>query len=172
MTPQARFRRIGWFAALAICTALYLVLQFKVSTVSSDVIKAERLIVTLEEKNMMLETEFMTRSSQIQLAAWNRVDFGYAAPRAEQFIDSERQLARFSGPRADNAPDPIRLANAVVEHETEPFPQLVSPLTGRPLDAALVEPEQASERHLALGIAPQTVRVALSAGHASRAGGQ
>ena len=168
MTPQARFRRIGWFAALSICTGLYLVLHFKVQTVSSEVVKAERLIVTLEEKNMLLDTEFMTRSSQMQLASWNRVDFGYTAPVAAQFLDSERQLASFGSPRAAGAPEPLRLANEVADEEAPAFGQLVSPLTGKPLETALVEPEQPEEgaARLAMGLAQQgPVRITLSATH-------
>ena len=40
--------RIGWVAALALCTALYLLLHLKVHAVQSDVIRAERQIVRLE----------------------------------------------------------------------------------------------------------------------------
>lgn len=58
MTPQARIRRIGWFAALATCTALYLMLHLKVHAVTSEVVRAERQIVALEDENMLLETEF------------------------------------------------------------------------------------------------------------------
>ena len=42
----------------------------------------------LEGANLLLETEYLTRSNQLQLAAWNRVDFGYTAPNAAQFLDS------------------------------------------------------------------------------------
>ena len=112
MTPQARFRRIGWLALLTVCTILYGVLHFQVWSVSSDVKKTERVLVSLQQQNMLLETEFLTRSSQLQLAAWNRVDFGYSAPAADQFIGNERQLARFSSPRSSEAPDPIRLASS------------------------------------------------------------
>ncbi len=141
MTQQARLRRIGWFALLALCTGLYGVLHFQVWSVASDVTKAERRIVALEETNMLLETEFLTRSSQVQLAAWNRVDFGYGAPEADQFIGSERQLAQFSSPRAGDAPT-LQLAGYSEEDaEAPPFPRLVSPMTGRPIDMALIEPD-------------------------------
>ncbi len=138
MTPQARMRRIGWFATLVICAGLYLVLHFNVHSLSSEVIKAERQIVQLEEQNMLLETEFLTRSSQVQLAAWNRMDFGYSAPEAAQFVDNERQLAQFGTPRGENAPAPILLARHVEGEEAPPFRQLVSPITGEQLDVALI----------------------------------
>lgn len=142
MTPQRRLHRLGWFAALALCAGLYLALHVKVNAVHSDVVSAERQIIALEQEKIMLETEFQTRSSQHQLAIWNRVDFGYAAPTADQFLDNERQLAQLGVPRAKDAPAPIRFARNDVADEATPFPQFVSPLTGRPLDEDLVEPGQ------------------------------
>ena len=140
MTPQSSLRRIGWLAALAACTALYLTLHLKVHAVRSEVIRAERQIVALEPQKLLLETEFETRSNQLQLAAWNRVDFGYTAPSAAQFLENERQLASFGGPRAVGAPEPIRVAGGA-GNPAPAYPKLVSPLTGEPLDEALVEPE-------------------------------
>ena len=165
MTPQTQARRIGWFAALAICTALYLLLHLKVHSVRSDVIRAERQIVQLEEQNLLLETEFLTRSSQVQLARWNRVDFGYAAPTADQFIESERQLASFGSPRAPDAPEPIRLAGAPAAADVPPFPKLVSPITGRPLDDDLVLPgaDDSGPTRIALGLPGRPLRIDLSA---------
>ncbi len=138
MTPHSRIRRIGWFAALAICAMLYAALHLKVHAVSSDVIRAERQIVALEQQKVLLETEFQTRSNQLQLEEWNRVDFGYVAPTASQFLDDERQLASFGSPPAVGAPAPIRVAGA--GGEAPKYPKLVSPLTGQPIDTALVEP--------------------------------
>ena len=105
MTPQRRIRRIGWLAALGTCIVLYALLHVKVNAVHAEVVQAERQIVRLENQNMLLETEFLTRSSQVQLAAWNRIDFGFEAPRAEQFIDGPMQLASFGSPRTGLAAD-------------------------------------------------------------------
>lgn len=173
MTTQAHFRRIGWFAALAGCTLVYGVLHFQVWSVASDVRKAERQIVALEEANMLLETEFLTRSSQVKLAAWNRVDLGYSAPLAEQFINNERQLAQFAASRAGDAPAPLRLAGFSEDEEVAPFPQLVSPITGQPIDVALIEPEQhgdngAATTTLAARVAGTVARVPLSARSSAR----
>lgn len=140
MTPHSRIRRIGWLAALATCAMLYLTLHLNVHAVRSEVIRAERQIVALEQQKLLLETEFQTRSNQLQLEEWNRVDFGYAAPSAEQFLDNERQLARFGTPRAPGAPEPIRVAGS--SGDAPEFPRLVSPLTGKPVDEALLEPVQ------------------------------
>jgi len=138
MTQHSRLRRIGWIAALAICTALYLTLHLKVHSVRSEVVRAEREIVSLEQRKLLLETEFETRSNQLQLAAWNRVDFGYTAPSAAQFLENERQLASFGSPRAVGAPEPIRVAGGAGTPAPS-YPKLVSPLTGKPVDEALLE---------------------------------
>jgi hypothetical protein len=128
--------------------------------VRSDVVRAERQIVVLEQQKLLLETEFQTRSNQLQLEEWNRVDFGYTAPSAEQFLGSERQLAGFGSPRAAGAPAPIRVASA--SGEVPEYPKLVSPLTGRPIDEELLEPERRVElsgKRLADG----TMRIPLGA---------
>lgn len=138
MTPNSRLRRIGWLAALGACTALYLMLHLKVQGVVSDVVRAERQIVALEQEKLLLETEFETRSNQMQLAAWNRVDFGYVAPTAAQFLENERQLASFGGPPAPGSPAPIRVAGAA-GMDAPAFPRLVSPLTGKPIEAGALD---------------------------------
>jgi hypothetical protein len=124
MTPQARIRRIGWLATISACLVLYVLLHLKVNAVHSEVVRAENEIVRLEERNMLLETEVLTRSNQVKLAQWNRVDFGYRAPVAEQYIDSERRLAQLGGPPADNAPAPIRLATITTGEDAPAFPTL------------------------------------------------
>lgn len=160
MTAQSRVRRIGWIALLAVCTALYLMLHLKVHAVQSDVVRAERQIVRLEQEKLLLETEFETRANLLQLSAWNRVDFGYTAPVAAQFLDGERQLASFGSPRAPGAPQPIRVARSGGSGETPAFPQLVSPLTGKPVDEALFAPER---RQLVARAAGGTTRISLGA---------
>ncbi len=139
MTPHSRIRRIGWFAALALCAMCYMALHLKVHAVSTEVIRAERQIIALEQHKILLETEFQTRSNQLQLEEWNRVDFGYVAPTAAQFLENERQLASFGEPRGVGAPEPIRVAGG--GGDAPEYPKLVSPLTGKPIDDALVEPE-------------------------------
>ncbi|TIX51369.1 hypothetical protein [Alteraurantiacibacter aquimixticola] len=166
MTPQARIRRIGWLALLAICTALYGVLHFQVWSVQSEVTRAERRIVALEEQNLLLETEFLTRSSQMQLAAWNRVDFGYSAPAADQFIENERQLSRFASARPADAVEPVLLASQALEEDNMSFAELVSPITGERLDPELVRPRRDDDGEgttLIAAIAERSARVPLSA---------
>lgn len=150
MSRHGHLHRIGWIAALASCCALYFMLHLKVHSVRSEVVRAERRIVALEQQKLLLEIEFETRASQRQLAAWNTIDFGYAAPTARQFLDSERQLAGFGGPRAPGAPEPIRVAGVTGGGEPEfprgEFPRMVSPLTGEPVDRVMLEPDHAGHQ--------------------------
>lgn len=112
MAHSSRIRQIGWALVLGICFAILLALTFQVNAVKSDVRLVERKIIAAERSKMMLETEFQTRASQHQLADWNAVEFGYAAPRADQYVEHERQLAQLGTPRGIDAPEPIRVAAA------------------------------------------------------------
>ena len=131
-----RLRSIGWAVILTVCCALTLVLTFRVNAIKSQVRLAERQIVALKQEKIALETEFETRANQQQLRAVNDVEFGYEAPKAEQYIEGERQLIAFGKPRGPGAPSPIRVArrDAGADEESA-FPAMVSPLTGKAIAA-------------------------------------
>ncbi|MEB3415802.1 hypothetical protein VCJ71_06965 [Alteriqipengyuania sp. WL0013] len=131
-----RLRQIGWASLLLGCTALFVVLWVQVNSVKSDVRMAEREIVRLQNQKLALEMEFQTRANQSQLAAWNAVDFGYEPPAADQFLDGEQALAEFGVPRAEGAPDPIRVAQSEADAKVPEFPKMVSPV-GEPEQADL-----------------------------------
>lgn len=162
MTQQSRLRRMGWITVLVLCTVGYLGLHLKVHAVQSEVIRSERQIVSLEDQKMLLETEFETRASQEQLAAWNRIDFGYAAPTAQQFVENERQLASFGTPRGPGAPAPILVAGIAEGDQEPPFAKYVSPL-GRPVDERLVEPAAMTRGAAADGRSHGTISIPLAA---------
>ena len=138
----SRIRQIGWFAVLAACVALFALLSFQVQTVRSEVLLAERQIIALERETLMLETEFQTRASQRQLAEWNTVEFGYRAPRADQYMDNERQLASLGVPAGPNAPQPIRVARADLAGPDAQTRAMVSPVTGAPVTLASLNAEE------------------------------
>ena len=112
MTTTARMRQIGWIVLFAVSFAALLALTFKVNAVKGQVRLVEREIVAAQRATMMLETEFQTRANQQQLSDWNAVEFGYDAPRADQYVEHERQLAALGAPRSLDAPKPIRFAMA------------------------------------------------------------
>jgi hypothetical protein len=130
-----RVRSIGWAFVLTICAGLLLALTFRVNAVKSQVRLAERHMVSLRQEKLFLETEFEARSNQQQLKALNDVEFGYEAPRAEQYLEGERQLVALGKARAPGAPEPIRVASAATGEEQGAFPAMVSPLTGKAVAA-------------------------------------
>lgn len=107
-----RVHSIGWMTVLLVCGALSLALMLRVNAVRSEVASAERRIVYLKRDIDFLQTEFETRSNQQQLKNLNDVEFGYEAPRANQYIEGERQLAALGKAPAPGAPVPIRYATA------------------------------------------------------------
>ena len=133
MGSGSRLRQIGWMVALSICAAFFMALTFRVNAVKSEVRLAEREIIALERERILLETEFQTRANQQQLADWNRIEFGYRAPDASQYVENERQLASLGLPRNAGAPDPIRVARAVEGEDDGFLPNFVSPMTGEPV---------------------------------------
>ena len=128
-----QMRSLGWAVVLMVCLGLVAALSVRVHAVKSEVLLAERQIIALKRESLLLETEFETRASQRQLVHWNAVEFGYAAPRADQFLDGERQLASLGQPMGPNAPAQIRLARADTSGD-EGAPE------GRRQDAAMVSP--------------------------------
>jgi hypothetical protein len=123
-----RLNTIGWGFALAICIALVFALTFRVNAVKSQVRLADRKIAQLHQEKMFLETEFETRASQQQLKTFNDLDFGYAAPTADQYLESERKLASLGKARSPDAPEPIRVASADGIPTLRAMPAVVAPL--------------------------------------------
>lgn len=151
MVGGSRIRHIGWALVLAICLALLLALTFKVNAVKSDVRLAERRIIAAQQTKLMLETEFETRASQRQLSDWNAVEFGYSAPRADQYLESERQLAVLGTPRGIDAPDPVRVALNRPAPESE---GLFAEWMGEDEDAVATDrPQRTARRELAAAAA-------------------
>ncbi|WP_240782116.1 hypothetical protein [Qipengyuania sediminis] len=133
----SRLRHASWAAVLSAALGLFLALTFHVNAIKSEVRLAERRIVQLEREKLRLETEFESRASQRQLAEWNAVDFGYVAPRAGQFLESEAQLASLGTPNHADAPRPIRVARAAPPPPPEDtLAEWVSPLSGQPMAGA------------------------------------
>lgn len=144
-----RLYTLGWGFALTICTALVLALTFRVNAVKSEVRLAERRVAQLKQEKMFLETEFETRASQQQLEAFNDVDFGYQPPTAEQYLESERQLAALGKPRSPDAPAPIRVASADGMTSVRAMPALASQFAPAPVadkvKAPVATPEKAKK---------------------------
>ena len=164
-----RVRSFGWAVILTVCLVLTLVLTFRVNAIKSQVRLTERQIVALKQEKINLETEFETRANQQQLRAVNDVEFGYEAPKADQYIEGERQLAVFGKPSGPGAPSPIRVARQDVgESDASAFPAMVSPLTGKAL-AAEVPAGGARRPAQAADLKDRLARIELRAGNTASA---
>ena len=93
--------------------------------------------MALKMKRQLLETEFQARASQHQLARWNRVDLGFVAPRADQYLEGRNELIALGLPRRPDAPAPVRFARADAK-DTAGFARrkMVSPVSGLPITLA------------------------------------
>ncbi|MEE4152674.1 MAG: hypothetical protein V2I27_00790 [Erythrobacter sp.] len=145
MLTAARMRQIGWGALLAVCILAFTVLSLSVHAVQNEVVLAERRIIALKQETLLLETEFESRANQRQLAHWNRVEFGYQSPRADQYIDSRHELAALGEPRGPDAPSPVRFARADLAALDPALAAgiaeraMVSPISGAPISAGAGE---------------------------------
>jgi hypothetical protein len=164
MLTRSRARSIGWAVILALCFGLTLALTFRVNAVKSQVRLTERKIVALRLEKGLLETEFETRANQQQLRSLNDVEFGYQAPTAGQYLETERDLAMLGKAQGPGAPEMIRVAhNDVAERPSDSvLPAMVNPLTGKALAAELpsnaVRPAKAAK--------PEKLASAVPAGEA------
>lgn len=142
-----RLASVGWVSILIVCAALTTVLILRVNAVKSQVQLAERRIVELQREKAFLETEYETRSNQQQLSSLNDLDFGYKAPGATQYLESERQLAVLGKARAADAPAPILMASADLDQTAGPLPAMFSPITGKLVGSAhAAEPDGMAPR--------------------------
>ncbi len=138
---------------LLFAMALYPV-SLKVAATRSELTRIERQIDRTQANIRYLESELAVRASMRQLEQWNADSFGYSAPSASQYLESERQLASLDGlPRARGANDVAPVLMAMVS------PVGVSP-AGTPATAAAEKPaaKPAAEKPVVLAQAETGVQ--------------
>jgi len=107
---------------LIFAMALYPV-SLKVAATRSELTRIERQIDRTQANIRYLESELAVRASMRQLEQWNADSFGYSAPSASQYLESERQLASLDGlPRARGANDVAPVLMAMVSPVGTPEP--------------------------------------------------
>ncbi len=97
---------------LVFAMALYPV-SLKVAATRSELTRIERQIDRTQANIRYLESELAVRASMRQLEQWNADSFGYSAPSATQYLESERQLASLDGlpgARGANEVAPVLMA--------------------------------------------------------------
>ncbi len=118
MTSRNRTQSLLWTGSVVVATALSLVLMLQVKAVNSEIAETEKAIVSTKQQIASLETEFQTRARQQQLVRWNEVDFGYVAPRADQFLDGRAELASLGKQVEIIDAQPVRMAVADAQADT------------------------------------------------------
>ena len=82
-------------------------LSLSVATLRSDLANTDDEIVEVKKEIRYLETEFSARANLRQLEEWNKMEYGYVAPKASQYLEGERALANLGG---KNLRKPVKVA--------------------------------------------------------------
>lgn len=110
-----RMRPIGWVAGVAGAALSFYLVSLQVASTRGALESAERKIAVTERQIRHLETEFSARASLRQLEAYNQEVLALAAPKAEQYLTNEVQLASYSpaeGGDIGKPAAPVALASA------------------------------------------------------------
>ncbi len=91
-----RMRPIGWVAGVAGAALSFYLVSLQVASTRASLETAERKIATAERQIRHLETEFSARASLRQLEAYNQDVLALAAPKVEQYLANEVQLASYA----------------------------------------------------------------------------
>src|SRR5690554_5275085 len=92
-----RLEGIGWLALVFLVAIMLYPLSLSVATLRSDLARTNSKIVAIKKDIRYLETEFSARANLRQLEYWNKLEYGYVAPSAGQYLDGERSLANLGG---------------------------------------------------------------------------
>lgn len=93
-----RLENVGWVVLVFGIAIMLYPLSLSVASLRADIVKKDREIVRVQRQIRYLETEFSARASHHQLESWNEMEFGYSAPRPDQFLSGERALAGLGAP--------------------------------------------------------------------------
>lgn len=100
-----RFSALGWVAGVAgAATCLYLV-SLQVAAERGKLEAVEREIASAQRDMRQLQTEFGTRASMRQLERWNGDVLALSAPKADQYLKSEIQLASLDAAAIGDKPN-------------------------------------------------------------------
>jgi hypothetical protein len=109
------FRPLGWVAGVATAaTCLYMV-SLQVAAERGKLESVERQIASAQHDMRQLQTELGTRASLRQLEKWNGDVLALSAPKAQQFLHGEKELASLGSDAIDdgtpNAPPAVMNAS-------------------------------------------------------------
>ncbi|MDB5712862.1 MAG: hypothetical protein JWO15_259 [Sphingomonadales bacterium] len=134
-----RFRPLGWVAGVATAaTCLYMV-SLQVAAERGKLESVEHQIASAQRDMRQLQTELGTRASLRQLEKWNGDVLALSAPKAQQFLHGEKELASLGSEAIDdgtpNAPPSVMNASFM--------PVEAAPAEPKIIQAAVVVPVHA-----------------------------
>lgn len=107
------FKSVAWVAAIGAAALICYMFSMKVAEERAGLAELDAQIGRMEQSIRTLKTELGTRGRVHQLQHWAGADFGFAAPKAGQFLEDEVTLARFEAPaEASVLEAPVRMASA------------------------------------------------------------
>ncbi|MBE1526953.1 hypothetical protein GGC65_001409 [Sphingopyxis sp. OAS728] len=133
-----KLQGIGLVLLVLIFAMMLYPVSLKVAATRSELTRIERQIDRTRDNIRYLESELAVRASMRQLEQWNADTFGYSAPDAGQYLESERQLASLDRlPRARGANEVAPVLMAMVSPVGTPAVSAPkeSPVAGKPVAA-------------------------------------
>lgn len=110
-----KLQGIGLVLLVLIFAMMLYPVSLKVAATRSELTRIEKQIDRTRDNIRYLESELAVRASMRQLEQWNADTFGYSAPGAGQYLESERQLASLDRlPRAHGANEVAPVLMAMV----------------------------------------------------------
>ena len=107
------FKSVGWVAGIGAAALTCYMFSLSVASERAELAELDAQIVELHQSIRTLNTELGTRGRVHQLQHWASADFGFSAPAAGQFLDSEVTLAQLEMPSQGSAIEaPVRMATA------------------------------------------------------------
>ena len=128
-----KLQGIGLVLLVLIFAMMLYPVSLKVAATRSELTRIERDIIRTRDNIRYLESELAVRASMRQLEQWNADAFGYSAPDAGQYLESERQLASLDRlPRARGANEVAPVLMAMVSPVAVPAAPKESPVASKP----------------------------------------
>lgn len=112
-----RLEGIGWLMLVCLVAILLYPLSLSVASLRSDLARTDLKIVSVKGEIRYLETEFSARANLRQLEEWNKLEYGYVAPKAAQYLEGERALASLGG---EPTGEPVKIAMVNAMDEVQP----------------------------------------------------
>ena len=154
-----KLQGIGLVLLVLIFAMMLYPVSLKVAATRSELTRIERDIVQARDNIRYLESELAVRASMRQLEQWNADAFGYSAPDAAQYLESERQLASLDRlPRARGAGEVVPVLMAMVSPVAVPAAPKESPVANTPAAAKPATPKPAAAKPVMLAQADTGVR--------------